>query len=387
MAGAVADLAIRYDRGRLQAPTRTDEGYLVTEARIAAPGIYTYRNPDGTPRRELVTAETIRESIGSILNKPVTIEHVGMLDTSNTQRLSVGSVGERWRIDADGAAWVSLTVRDERGLRALDQGLRECSPGYLIEMDWTPGEDPKYGRYDAVQVRRRYNHLAMTDGARGEGAFIRTDSQTGDPMNPLLTLLVALGVSEAAAKAAEAQIKSAAGETVRLDSASVEAAEKARDAEKARADKAEERLTACGIDPAVADALFEVARFDSLMAWHSDRSDLESKGAGFGLKADDMRKLSDLDLRKAILGKAKPDLRLDSLSADRIAGAVDTLADKPTRTGPTHSPFSVDGASGPRPAATGAPAAAIREDAAPAVRSGRAALKSYNDARAKRLGA
>lgn len=202
---------MRIDRAspttKLRPMRKTPEGFLIAEGFAARPGVLRYRNPDGSVRRELVTLETLKQSFEPLKGKPVTLRHPAgkKVTPENAQRTIVGTVNETRIDDASGMLVVEVTIYAESAIKAVEAGSIELSPGYGVRLDSTPGADPDFGEYDARQVFRVYNHLAICDiahggpGARGgSGLRLRTDAaieindDDGDqPMNPLLLALLA----------------------------------------------------------------------------------------------------------------------------------------------------------------------------------------------------
>lgn len=178
---------IRYDRGTLRRPSTTSQGFLRADGIFGRPGIYEYRNDDGTIRRELRLPEEIRdpESLASFADAPVTIGHPpdGEVTAENVRRHEVGAVTGPARPDGEDVAG-SVVIKDAAAIKLVKGGKQELSPGYKIKLDETPGTHPKYGRYDAIQRDIRVNHLAIVDRARGgsavrlrmDAAEIRADS-------------------------------------------------------------------------------------------------------------------------------------------------------------------------------------------------------------------
>jgi hypothetical protein len=171
---------IRYDSGfDLKPSHRSREGYIYAEGFIAKPGVLVYERADGTKIRELVTADTLRRDAGSLGRKPVTLEHPPIpVDPDNVHQFSVGEFGHEIEVTEGGYVKVSLAVKRRDGIDAVDRGdARELSPGYKVELDETPGTHPFYGPYDREQIRRYYNHGALTGKARaGQTIRLRADS-------------------------------------------------------------------------------------------------------------------------------------------------------------------------------------------------------------------
>ncbi len=351
----------RYDRGFLRDPRRTAEGYLIADGLIAKPGVLQYIRGDGTLRRELVLPEVLHDpaSLDTLKRKPITLEHPDdLIGPENVQQVQVGDVGAEIRIDSDGRVVVPMAVRADRALAAIDRGVRALSPGYECRLEDTSGNHPKYGEYDFIQRDRRYNHLAITDLGRGgvdlrvraDAAYAVRDmlegAQTGGPdgdapktdvqpkeredaMNPLIAALIALGLSEDAAKAAEPDLKAKVNAQMRHDAATaqetVTTVTKERDDAIAERDALKVRVDSLGLDPAKDDQWTDAARQARFMAAHTVRSSLEVQATALKLDSAEVAKMDDPALRRAILGKGKPDLKLDDKSEDFITAAVEML--------------------------------------------------------------
>jgi hypothetical protein len=173
---------IRTDRAALRKPEITQQGFYRADAHVARVGIYEYRNDDGTIRCELRSHEEVSdpESLASYDTAPVTLNHPvnpdgtpGEVNADNVRRLKVGTLAGAARMDDDHVA-ATVQVEDAAAIKRAKAGTQELSPGYRIDLDETPGADPRYaypgnptGRYDAVQRGIRVNHVALVDHARG----------------------------------------------------------------------------------------------------------------------------------------------------------------------------------------------------------------------------
>lgn len=197
----------RFDKGELRPAKRTDEGYLVTDGYIARPGIYVYADGQGGLRRELVPEATLhaKAALDTLSLKPLTNEHPdpamypNMVTQDNVKDLSVGTVGESVEISDDGRPRFTVTVQDADAVADVESGKVELSPGYRCDVLMQAGDDPKFGKYDAIQVNRRYNHLALVDRGRGgstvhlrmDGAAQITD-EIPDPKETPMDIIEAL---------------------------------------------------------------------------------------------------------------------------------------------------------------------------------------------------
>lgn len=225
----------RFDRATLDGkPHLRSDGTMLFTARVAKPGVLVYRDALGGERRELVLPEHLhqKDSLATLGRATVTLEHPDDdVSPDNVGELGVGDVdGFVETEEAGGFVTVRLAVRRRDALDAISRGVREVSPGYKLPIDETPGTHPVYGRYDAIQGPRIYNHVAIVESARGghdirlrtDGAAyqIPLDDNRSQPkhkradMNPLLiALLRSLGVSDISSE--DAAITTAVG---RIDS-------------------------------------------------------------------------------------------------------------------------------------------------------------------------
>lgn len=172
--GAVAGSVSRIDYWHFdESSIAIDEvtGWLTMDGTAALVGVMQY-DDEGGVRTEYVPPETLAD-VESLLAAPLTIQHPPRnLDIDTTKKYQVGSVLSA-KLDGDKLR-VRIRVTDSEAIAAIQAGTRELSPGYLAELDRTPGHWSGK-KYDAVQTKRRYNHLALVDRARG-GRQARLDS-------------------------------------------------------------------------------------------------------------------------------------------------------------------------------------------------------------------
>lgn len=175
----------RYDAGEFSTSVeRLDNGYLRADAHITRTGVFAYRLPDGTMRRELrLPSEVFRQdALGSFELAPLTNDHPkGLLDAKNTAKHQVGTVSNV-RQDGDHVA-ARVQITDAKAIEAAESGKRELSCGYDCRLDMTPGVTldveglPNGLRYDAIQRDIRGNHVALVAvGRAGDSASIHLDS-------------------------------------------------------------------------------------------------------------------------------------------------------------------------------------------------------------------
>lgn len=341
--------------GELLKPVqRGSDGAMLFEGCPVREGILVYRKADGTERRELVTREAVLDSARTLARAPVTLEHPeeGFVSADTAAALTVGDVDGTTELVEDqlgSFAKVKIAVRRKDAIDAIGAGKSELSPGYDVILDETPGEHPTFGRYDARQIGRACNHLAIVDRGRG-GPTVRLRVDSSDAvqvdrasspastrrtdnearMNPLLAvLLTTLGVSrlddeDAAIKAGTAAAKGLKARADSEEEMKEEAEQVKVDFEKVKADymKAKADLEAAQgeINKIKAD-LEEMTKAEDARKDAAELADLQGLAKTVGVKLD------GLDLPKARLALAKS--RVDSLDAnaspERLAGIIDAI--------------------------------------------------------------
>ena len=139
-------------------------------------GIFEYRRPDGSIRRELRLPEEVfaPESLASYKGKPVILTHeAGMIDSDNVQQEQIGTILSDGTQDGDNVR-AQIIIHDAR---KLDYGLRELSLGYSLDLEEATGEWQGQP-YDAIQRNIRVNHLALVEKARaGDSARLNIDGE------------------------------------------------------------------------------------------------------------------------------------------------------------------------------------------------------------------
>lgn len=166
----------RYDSIPLGETYFTPEGYLIDHPILTRVGIFEYKNPDGSIRRELRLPEEVfaPESLASYKGKPVILTHeAGMIDSDNVQQEQIGTILSEGTQDGDNVR-AQIIIHDAR---KLDYGLRELSLGYSLDLEEVPGEWQGQP-YDAIQRNIRVNHLALVEKARaGDSARLNIDGE------------------------------------------------------------------------------------------------------------------------------------------------------------------------------------------------------------------
>lgn len=145
------------------------------DAVVTRAGVFVYRNPDGTERRELRHPDDVFDpaSLSTLSMVPVTDGHPSaLLDSDNARSLSVGYLGETVeRVDGD-LVRAPLLLLDAPVIEAVKRGdRRELSCGYDADVVEEVGEydgEP----YTHRQKEIRYNHVAVVPQGRA-GPLVR----------------------------------------------------------------------------------------------------------------------------------------------------------------------------------------------------------------------
>lgn len=171
----------RYDQGEIIGSTEiSDEGFLKTDAVVTRLGIFTYKNGDGSLRKELRHPDDVLRlaSLNSMKMIPITNDHPAerLVDATTAKQLQVGYTGENIR--PDGKFIISpIVITDSVAVEAVRNGKDSLSLGYSVDLIKEDGEYDGQ-RYDYRQTNVRYNHLAIVDRARaGSEVRINMDSE------------------------------------------------------------------------------------------------------------------------------------------------------------------------------------------------------------------
>jgi hypothetical protein len=302
---------------------RTNEGFLDIYGVASRRGILEY---DGGERKELVTDAALEDMLETLEGAPVTLEHPpsGKVTPETARQLQRGTVIKAMFHKPSGEVRVRLRITDAEAIEEIvEGGVRELSPGYKVTSEEEPGEDPDHGEYDARQVARLVNHLAITEAGRaGADAALRVDSLQGTIMD-----------------------KNKEDDATKNDADDVEEEEENQDAED------EPKEDEDGEDKYDAEARFDAleAKMDMILDamkpdekededdsrqdskdmtqekldWAKDRRRIFDAGDKLGLQLDEDEP-SNMALKKQVVeASTEDDLKLDSRSDDYIEAAFD----------------------------------------------------------------
>jgi uncharacterized protein len=183
----------RYDlvSGEIGEHRTTPQGGLVARANFTRTGVFAYRQPDGTIRRELRHPDDVFEpqSMETLKHATLTDDHPDKVHPGNWKQVAIGHAVD----PAKDGRYLAGEVHIQHGdaiEKAKSGKLRELSCGYECALDPTPGVF-NGERYDARQRRIRYNHVAAGPAGWGRagpevrmrfdsGASVSVDGQPGD---------------------------------------------------------------------------------------------------------------------------------------------------------------------------------------------------------------
>lgn len=309
---------------------KLDNGMMRVPVRIARVGVQDYRKADGTLERAFRSPEEVfsEDAVKSFELLPFTNDHPyadnGTVTSENASRLAKGAVGSIRR-DGDYLVGDAL-LYDESILNAVANGRQQISAGYFMERDETPGEYNGQ-KYDFVQRKIRGNHVAIVASGRAgpdvrllldsSAAVAVTDTEkntgTSPEEQPKMEKIVIDGLEvEVSPMAAKVIAKREAFVASAMEKAAAEA--KANlDKKSAQCDSAEAKIAKLEAELKEAPA--------KVRAELTERVALEAKAksAGAEFKAD----ASQDEIKRAVVAKLAPSLKLDGQSADYVSAAFD----------------------------------------------------------------
>jgi len=322
---------LRFDISEVGKLSKTAEGYLRGDAVITRTGVFSYRLPSGTVRRELRHPDDVfnSDAISSLKNIPITNNHpiTQKVTVDNAKEVSIGFTGENVRQDG-GHVIAPLNITTKDGIEAVNNGKTQLSVGYdviLVEQSGVYNGE----RYDARQTDIVGNHIALCNNGRaGNIASFNLDSvdavqieedfyknETGEKMSETKLSTIQLDdINYQAEKEVVNAFKKHEQLVTKKDAAIKDMQVKldSLQGEKdALGQKVEELLTR-DLKADIADAVkTRVTLLDQVKGLFADE------------KLDD---LSDMDIKKKVITKlATKEINLDSMSEDYVNARFDTI--------------------------------------------------------------
>lgn len=309
---------LRYSTLRIDGSSLQDlpDGSIKVAGQLTHTGVFSYRNPDGTERKEYRPQEEVfhKNTLNTFAGSPVTLNHPRfsngdrLVSASTWKNVAIGHAGENIRQDGDHMV-ADLYIRDAAAVKAVKNGsLKHISLGYQVDYDPTPGTTRDGQRYDGVQRNIRGNHIALLPVGvaprGGEDCQLRLDS-LGDEIDPLNSN-VELEALKAKVTALETELTKA-----RTDAAEVE---------KLRLDLGAEKALVTELKASVAPE-----RLDALV---ETRGVVVAAAKAAGV---DPKGLSNLQIKRALVAKRTPALatRVDSLDESAVDAVLSVYETQP----------------------------------------------------------
>lgn len=342
----------RRDYGDFRGVTQTPQGGLRVPAAVTRVGVLQYRDASGRTWGELRPREEVfaADSLATLRGAPLTRLHpTEPVTRDNYGALSVGHAADRADDDA-GLVVMDLLVQRGDAVDAVNAGeLRECSAGYSCLIDETPGEYEGVP-YERIQRGIVYNHVAL-----GPSGWGRAGSSVGLRMDGAEQVVEAapsapLGAPLRAGRQTMKTIK-IRGKTYRLDAdgdvaemqKQVDAIEGEATTAASEIDTAKAKIEELSgqLSTALSGAAQAGAQLETLKAKLAasdkpadppageDAISEQALDAALALRAAARKHLGEtfdpkgkkaIEIKKAIVSKVLPSMKLDSFSADHIQG-------------------------------------------------------------------
>lgn len=182
----------RYDAGTTGKVVVTPQGGLRIPAVPTRVGVFPYTDDAGKTRAEYRPPEEVfhPDSLDTLRAAPVTDLHpTEQVSAANWRALAVGHVADAITPQGDEVV-TCLVIQDAQMVQKVGQGTaKELSCGYSCDLELVAGMAPNGQKYDAIQRRIRYNHVALGPpgwGRQGPDSSIRLDS--GDAFQGVATV-------------------------------------------------------------------------------------------------------------------------------------------------------------------------------------------------------
>ena len=169
-----------------------NSGFWTTKARFARAGVQEYSRFEclDWPGIDKVAGPVVRvlrpevvvfdaDAMKSFENVPITIEHeAGLVTPGNAREVIVGAAGYPVTREGDQLV-VPVTIYDSAAITDAKTGARrELSAGSLIDAEYAPGVDEKFGAFDYVMKSWRGNHITLTKAGKAGPDFYVGDRMT-----------------------------------------------------------------------------------------------------------------------------------------------------------------------------------------------------------------
>ncbi|NBI43452.1 DUF2213 domain-containing protein [[Haemophilus] felis] len=166
-------MTMRYDRLEFKAE-KDKNGFIRDTPVLTRTGVFVYRQPDGTLRREYRPPDEVfkADSLNAFKGIPITDEHHGKITGNNAQSLVIGSVLSAGRQDGKNLL-ADIVIHNTD---PVTKGKKELSVGYEVELEMKSGVTEDGEPYDAIQRNIKPNHLAIVSKGRAGNARLNMDA-------------------------------------------------------------------------------------------------------------------------------------------------------------------------------------------------------------------
>lgn len=332
----------RFDFRKLSKPVKTDAGFLKAPVFATRSGVFKYTKPDGSVIREYRPPSEVfdDQSMQSLAGVPVTNRHpTELVDAKNAKKFMVGFTSDKV-LARDNFVETSVTITDSSVIEEIEAGgVREVSCGYVCDLDFTPGVTTDGERYDAIQKNIIYNHLAVVDrGRAGPEVRLRMDADAaifcenqnanlkGDSMAKVKLMgdeyevdeSLAGAIMEALEEAKEMAMKEA------MDKMKESEDEKEEHDMKEKMDKLSAKLDALSEE----NEKLKNSKLDEseIHAKVLERTSLIQKAKSI-CEVEKIDELTNDEIRRAVVAKELPEIKLDEKSSVYIEARFDHLVE------------------------------------------------------------
>ena len=157
-------------------------GFITLTGNIARVGIQEYRcyelgrKGDDTVYKVLRPRDVVMDSVKTFVDKPITIEHQGLISIKNSAKYQKGYIKDSWFDEETGWHKAKEVINHPDGVNAIvNDGYRWHSCGYTASINWESGEFEGQV-YDAKFTKIKGNHNALVKNPRA-GDLATFDSQ------------------------------------------------------------------------------------------------------------------------------------------------------------------------------------------------------------------
>ncbi len=310
---------------------RTNDGYLVGEAKVARTGIQEYlarelgmadRDPNDVIRVYRPEESVFSQgALQTYAYRPLTVDHPSeMVTADNWKQYAAGQTGPDVARDGDFVR-VPMVLMDSQAITEWESGKRELSMGYTSEIEIKDGVTPDGETYDAVQTNLRMNHLALVARARGGSQLRLGDDkpQEGLTMTEKLKTVTVDGIPVETTDAGATVI-------ARLQTDVADAKQSLADAETAHKEALASRDKEIATkDAEIDDLKGKVLDTAALDAAVMARADLLSTAKT--IADQDYAGKSETEIRKAAVVAKLGDSAISGKSDDYVSARFDILAE------------------------------------------------------------